>query len=96
MVLAGYAGPGRGHVAVVKTLISAREIRIDHANWLNDGSIYVNDPVVDVSAANDWSTVKIWNIKSGNWGTRIYSVQGFIGPGPEGQDKLALADIDGQ
>ena len=26
-----------------------REIRVDHANWLDDGSIYVNDPVEDVS-----------------------------------------------
>ena len=36
MVLTGYAGPGRGHVGVVSQLVSAREIRIDHANWLGD------------------------------------------------------------
>ena len=35
---------------------ASREIRVDHANWLDDGSIYVNDPVEDVSAANDWSS----------------------------------------
>ena len=93
LVLTGYAGPDRGHVAVVRNLVSSREIRVDHANWLNDGSIYVNDPVVDVSEANDWSAVKVWNIKSGSWGTRIYAVQGFIGPGAEASDKLALAEI---
>ena len=53
MVLHNYAGPNHGHVAVVRRIVSSREIRIDHANWLNDGSIYVNNPVVDVSPAND-------------------------------------------
>lgn len=81
MVLFNYAGSSHGHVAVVRSVASAREIRVDHANWLNDGAIYVNDPVADVSAANDWSQVRIWNIKTGGWGTRIYPVQGFIGPG---------------
>jgi surface antigen len=81
MVLYNYAGPQRGHVAVVRKVVSAREIRVDHANWLDDGAIYVNDPVVDVSAANDWSQVRVWNIKTGGWGSRIYPVQGFIGAG---------------
>jgi hypothetical protein len=85
MVLANYAGPDRGHVAVVRALVSPREIRVDHANWLNDGAIYVDDPVADVSAANDWSQVRVWNIKTGGWGGHIYPVQGFIGPGPAPQ-----------
>ena len=49
MVLAGYAGPSRGHVAVVRRAVGPREIRVDHANWLDDGAVYVNDPVADVS-----------------------------------------------
>ena len=80
MVLHNYAGPQHGHLAVVRRIVSAREIRIDHANWLNDGSVYVNNPVVDVSADNDWSRVKVWNIKTGGWGAKTYPVQGFIGP----------------
>jgi hypothetical protein len=80
MVLTGYAGPERGHVAVVRTLVSSREIRVDHANWLGDGAIYLDDPVADVSENNDWSQVRVWNIKTGGWGGRIYPVQGFIGP----------------
>ena len=72
-------GTTAGHVAVVKTLVSSREIRIDHANWLNDGSIYVNDPVMDVSQGNDWSAVRVFNIKTGGWGAKVYPVQGFIG-----------------
>ncbi|HWC62879.1 MAG TPA: CHAP domain-containing protein, partial [Rhizomicrobium sp.] len=80
MVLLGYAGPERGHVAVVEKIISPREIRVDHANWLDDGSVFLNDPVVDVSADNDWSEIRVWNIKTGAWGGNIYPVQGFILP----------------
>ena len=79
MVLHNYAGPNHGHVAVVRDVMDAREIRVDHANWLNDGSIYVNDPVRDVSPDNDWSIVRVFNLKTGAWGGRLYPVQGFIG-----------------
>lgn len=83
MVMVGYAGKHRAHVAVVRRVVTPREIRIDHANWLNDGAIYVNDPVVDVSPDNDWSQVKVWNIRSGTWGTKTYALKGFIGPGSD-------------
>lgn len=79
MVLRNYAGPAHGHLAVVRQVVSPREIRVDHANWLNDGSIYVNDPVQDVSSGNDWSVVRVFNLKAGAWGTKLYPVQGFIG-----------------
>lgn len=87
MVFTGYAGPSRAHLAVVRNLVSAREIKIDHANWLDDGQIYIDDPVIDVSSANDWSLVRVWNIRAGAWGGRTYPVQGFIGPGPENGSK---------
>ena len=79
MVLTGYAGPERGHLAVVRQIVSPREIRVDHANWLNDGAIYLDDPVQDVSRWNDWSMVRVYNIKTGAWGGKVYPVQGFIG-----------------
>ena len=83
MVLTAYAGPNHSHLAVVRDLVSAREIKVDHANWLNDGQIYTDDPVMDVSADNDWSKVRVWNIRAAAWGSRVYPVQGFIGPGPD-------------
>jgi surface antigen len=90
MVLSNYAGPVRGHLAVVQDLISPREIRVDHANWLDDGSVYVNDPVVDVSSENDWSLVRVFNLKTGAWGAKVYPVQGFIGGyDQEGPDRVA-------
>lgn len=81
MVLFNYAGPNRGHVAVVRDVISNREIRVDHANWLDDGAIYTDNAVADVSPGNDWSLVRVFNQRTGAWGSRLYPVQGFIGPG---------------
>ena len=95
MVLMGYAGPERGHLAVVQKIISPREIRVDHANWLDDGSIYLNDPVVDVSQDNDWSAVRIWNIQTGAWGGNVYPVQGFILPNQPDDERIAKAEIPG-
>ncbi|HWF63355.1 MAG TPA: CHAP domain-containing protein [Rhizomicrobium sp.] len=93
MVLAGYSGPRSGHVAVVRSVSNPREIRVDHANWLDDGAIYIDDPVADVSRANDWSEVRVWNIKTGAWGGRTYPVQGFIGPAQgETTDLIASSD----
>jgi surface antigen len=89
MVLYNYAGPNRGHVAVVRALVSPREIRVDHANWLDDGSIYVNDPVEDVSSENDWTQVRVFNLKTGAWGGKVYPVEGFIGG--DDQDRPDLA-----
>ena len=91
MVLHNYAGPAHGHLAVVRQVVGPREIRVDHANWLNDGSIYVNDPVQDVSSANDWSVVRVFNLKARAWGSRLYPVQGFIGAwGRQQQDRPDL------
>ncbi len=88
MVLYNYAGPARAHVAVVKRIVNPREIRIDHANWLDDGAIYTDDPVRDVSADNDWTQVRVFNIRNQAWGGRVYQVQGFIGPGPASGDLM--------
>jgi hypothetical protein len=99
MVLANYAGPERGHVAVVRGLLSPREIRVDHANWLGDGAVTLDDPVWDVSADNDWSAVKVWNSKTGAWGVKIYPVQGFIGPeggAMDSPDEPAIAQTPDQ
>jgi surface antigen len=79
-VLRGYNNPGRGHVAVVTHIDSNRLIRVDHANWLNGGEISTGVPVLDVSANNDWSEVRVWHIPGGHWGGRIYRADGFIHP----------------
>jgi surface antigen len=78
MVLRGYATPNRGHVAVVKEVVSPRMIIVDHANWLNHGEITRDVPIMDVSEAGDWSEVRVWYVPGRHWGGRVYRVQGFI------------------
>jgi surface antigen len=78
MVLRGYASANRGHVAVVKEVVSPRLIIVDHANWLNGGEITRDVPIMDVSAAGDWSEVRVWHVPGRHWGGRTYDVQGFI------------------
>jgi surface antigen len=78
MVLQGYATANRGHVAVVKEVVSPRLIIVDHANWLNGGEITRDVPIMDVSEAGDWSEVRVWHVPGRHWGGRTYEVQGFI------------------
>jgi hypothetical protein len=80
MVLAGYSSATHAHVAVVRRIVSSREIRIDHANWLNNGAIFMDDPVADISPNNDWTRVLVWNVQTHGWGVHTYNVTGFIEP----------------
>ena len=80
LVMRGYSDPGRGHVAVVTVIVSARIIRVDQANWLNQGEVSLGVPVMDVSPDNDWSQVRVWYIPTNDWGARIYQADGFIHP----------------
>lgn len=68
----------RGHVAVVTHIVSAREIRVDQANWMNKGEIDHATPVLDVSPNNDWSQVRVWDVPSRQFGARTYKISGFI------------------
>ena len=71
----------KGHVAVVSAIISKREIRVEQANWQNHGEIDHAMPVEDVSAKNDWSQVRVWDMRSQAFG-RVYAVSGFIAKHP--------------
>lgn len=81
MVFSGSKRLKRGHVAVVTRIVSAREVIVDQANWMNKGEIDIATPVLDVSKHNDWSKVRVWDIPSGQFGTRVYAVSGFIAKG---------------
>lgn len=78
LVLRGYRDDTRGHVAVVKQIVSPRLIIVDHSNWLNHGEITRDVPIRDVSEAGDWSVVQVWNVPARQWGSRRYKVRGFI------------------
>ncbi|MBM3587755.1 MAG: CHAP domain-containing protein [Alphaproteobacteria bacterium] len=76
-----------GHVAVVQEVISAREIRIHHANWagpgIRRGSIMQDVSVIDVSLNNDWSSVRVQVGRDQESLGRIYPIQGFIYDRPD-------------
>jgi CHAP domain-containing protein len=78
MVFSGSKRIRKGHVAVVTRIVSPREVIVDHANWQNHGEIDHDTPVLDVSAGNDWSKVRVWDINSNHWGARVYQLSGFI------------------
>ena len=78
MVFSGSKRLKRGHVAVVTHIVSPRQIIVDQANWQNKGEIDHATPVLDVSAKNDWSKVRVWDIPSGTFGRRVYAISGFI------------------
>ncbi len=92
LVLYNYAGPNRAHVAVVRSIVNTREIHIDHANWLDDGAVYLDDPVRDVSVDNDWSQVRVYNLRTASWGARVYPVQGFISAGSPDTTTMRMAE----
>jgi len=82
MVFAATRSMRKGHVALVTKLVSDRQIVVDHANWMRDGKLYLNMPVMDVSPDNDWSEVRVWNARDGQWGARVYPIKGFVSARP--------------
>jgi surface antigen len=79
-VMRGYKTVQRGHVAVVRQILDDRTIVVDHANWGNDGRIYLSAPIRDESKKNDWSKVRVWYTPTNQWGRRLYRAKGFIYP----------------
>lgn len=80
-----------GHVAMVSKVVSDREVLLTHANWSRRGAIERDVRAVDVSAAGDWSLVKVWYGPQGDLGTTAYPARGFIysahAPAEDGKDR---------
>ena len=71
-----------GHVAVVSRVLTDRVVQVTHANWSRiggtRGQIEKDVTVIDVSAAGDWSQVKVWYDPIRDLGTTSYPTHGFI------------------
>ncbi|MEM8949003.1 MAG: CHAP domain-containing protein [Pseudomonadota bacterium] len=78
MVLKKKNAASLGHVAYVEEVIDNRTLIVSHANWLNQGRLHNNTPVIDVSRNNDWSAVRFWNTEGGHFGGNTYYPYGFI------------------
>jgi len=70
-----------GHVAVVTAVADRRTAVVDHANWATrrtgKGQVERDVLVVDVSADNDWSEVRVWYRAAASFG-RTNPTYGFI------------------
>jgi surface antigen len=81
-----------GHVAVVTNVLSDREVEIDHANWsglgASKGGVSRGVRVVDVSANNDWTAVRVALGHSDAFGS-VYPTYGFIYDRPDSGRMLA-------
>ncbi len=86
-----------GHVAAVSKIIDSRRVLLDHANWSpingRKGQIERDVLAEDVSAANDWSEVRVWYTPIGGLGTTRYPVHGFIYPQGRAPSKLQTAPV---
>jgi hypothetical protein len=66
-----------GHLAVVTAVIDSRRIDVTQSNWL-PYRIEQNQPVIDVSAANDWTLVRVWYEPANAMGKTVYPAYGFV------------------
>ena len=80
-----------GHVAVVRKVVDDRHILIDHANWSGPGMVEKGVMAVDVSAAGDWSEVRVWYAPTKSVGLRASPAHGFIYPRTVTADASAAA-----
>jgi surface antigen len=80
MAFKSSGGMPLGHVAVVRQIVSDREVLLDHANWSRGGKVERGVRAIDVSDAGDWSAVKVWFGPIGDLGKRVNPVAGFIYP----------------
>lgn len=87
-----------GHVAVVESIVSSREVLIDHANWspINGrrGQIERRVRAVDVSPNNDWSMVRVWYAPIRDLGLRANPVSGFIYPNADSHGDMRDTDTN--
>jgi surface antigen len=79
-----------GHLAVVSSVLSTRQVIVTQANWL-PYRITNNQPVLDVSPGNDWTAVRVWWPPSQAWGLTVYPTYGFIQPRPPGAQGVPMA-----
>ena len=80
-----------GHVSVVSEVLDTRHIHVIQANWM-PGELDVDQLVVDVSARNDWTSVRVWYPPGALLGTHPYPAYGFIlPPAPRAHDALTQA-----
>ncbi len=84
-----------GHVAVVSRVVTQRVVMVTHANWSRQngerGHAEQDVTLTDVSARNDWTSVKVWYRDRDGLGGSIYPVYGFIYGSPDAEAARSIA-----
>ncbi len=94
MVFKAIGSMRAGHVATVSQIVSDRIVKVTHANWSSPGKVESDVEVMDVSAANDWSKVRVWFKNLHDLGNSSYPVYGFIYGGHAGTAADAVTTAD--
>ena len=79
-----------GHVGVVREIVDSRTVLVDHS-W-DSNALRTDQPVVDVSANNDWSRVSVWYHPRQVMGSE-YQLYGFVYPPGTEPSAEAMAEI---
>ncbi len=79
LVFAPHGSMTVGHLAVVTSITDSRDIRVTQSNWLPH-RIEHDQPVIDVSPRNDWTSVRVWYEPAHEMGRTVYPTYGFILP----------------
>jgi hypothetical protein len=80
-----------GHVSVVSRIVADRQVQVTQANWV-PGQLDEDQLVLDVSARNDWTLVRVWYPPVAQLGAHSYAAYGFIHPArPATRDDMARA-----
>jgi hypothetical protein len=67
-----------------------RQVLVTQANWVHH-RVTLDQPVIDVSATNNWSSVRVWWPPAGEMGVSDYPAYGFIRTGPATRDQIVAA-----
>ena len=74
----GYGGMRLGHVSTVTGQVDARTILVTHS--FGGPVLWRDVPVIDISANNDWSRVRVWSGPANVMGTTEFGTYGFVYP----------------
>jgi len=82
LVFKPYGPMTHGHLAVVSRIVTKRVVMVTHANWSRIGGVRgkaeQDVTVIDASANNDWSLVRVWYRDNTGLGGTTYPTYGFI------------------
>lgn len=80
----GYGGMSLGHVSTVTGIVDARTILVTHS--FGGPVLWRDVPVIDTSANNDWTEVRVWSGPANVMGSTEFATYGFIYPLPYGSN----------